>query len=380
MIFLSPYFFLLFLLLPFIIWTDFRSRKKGVYFRSSPLLQKIYGQSKWKYFYLPLVLKVVIFSLFVCILADPVTSSVRTDISKNGIDIAIVFDISKSMLAEDIQPNRITAAKKVMSDFVSRFTSDRLAIVLFAGKPFLSTPLTFDYTALVNTVEQMTTDSIRQDLPGLSGTAMGDGLLVALDTLKGDENQKVSQKQSNLNEKGEPEGGALGSTTNEETEFGVQSTSFSETSMDRKKVIIVLTDGEANMGVDPIIAAKLAKEQGVKIYTLGIGDPDGTDLYVTDKYGQKQYFIDQTGKPLRATLDEKTLTDIADITGGAYYNAKDENSLSLIFHELEKLTKTELKTTSITVRHREYEWFLYGIILLLPFWLWLSFGRFVGRG
>ncbi|OIO76726.1 hypothetical protein AUJ87_02135 [Candidatus Gracilibacteria bacterium CG1_02_38_174] len=304
----------------------------------------------------------------------------RTDISKNGIDIAIVFDISKSMLAEDIQPNRITAAKKVMSDFVSRFTSDRLAIVLFAGKPFLSTPLTFDYTALVNTVEQMTTDSIRQDLPGLSGTAMGDGLLVALDTLKGDENQKVSQKQSNLNEKGEPEGGALGSTTNEETEFGVQSTSFSETSMDRKKVIIVLTDGEANMGVDPIIAAKLAKEQGVKIYTLGIGDPDGTDLYVTDKYGQKQYFIDQTGKPLRATLDEKTLTDIADITGGAYYNAKDENSLSLIFHELEKLTKTELKTTSITVRHREYEWFLYGIILLLPFWLWLSFGRFVGRG
>ncbi|NCP77098.1 VWA domain-containing protein [bacterium] len=93
------------------------------------------------------------------------TSSVRTDISKNGIDIAIVFDISKSMLAEDIQPNRITAAKKVMSDFVSRFTSDRLAIVLFAGKPFLSTPLTFDYTALVNTVEQMTTDSIRQDLP-----------------------------------------------------------------------------------------------------------------------------------------------------------------------------------------------------------------------
>jgi len=155
--------------------------------------------------------------------------------------------------------------------------------------------------------------------------------------------------------------------------------SFSETSISRKKVIIVLTDGEANMGVDPVIAAKLAKEQDVKIYTLGIGDPDGTDLYVTDKYGQKQYFIDQTGKPLRATLDEKTLTDIADITGGSYYNAKDENSLSLIFHELEKLTKTELKTTSITVRHREYEWFLYGIFLLMPFWLWLSFGRFVGR-
>lgn len=156
-------------------------------FRSSKLLQEIYGTGKWKFFYLPLVLKIAIFSLFVSILANPVSLSTRTDVSKKGIDIAIVFDISKSMLAEDIKPNRIEAAKKVMSGFVSRFTSDRLAIVLFAGKPFLSTPLTFDYTALVSAVEQMTTDSIRQDIPGLSGTAMGDGLLVALDTLtKGD--------------------------------------------------------------------------------------------------------------------------------------------------------------------------------------------------
>lgn len=276
-----------------------------------------------------------------CILANPVSSSVRTDISKKGIDIAIVFDISKSMLAEDIKPNRIEAAKKVMSDFVSRFTSDRLAIVLFAGKPFLSTPLTFDYTALVSAVEQMTTDSIRQDIPGLSGTAMGDGLLVALDTLKGDDKDLTNQV--------------------------------------RKKVVIVLTDGEANMGINPTIAAKLAKEQGVKIYTLGIGDPAGTELYVTDRFGTKQYFLDQTGKPIRATLDEKTLISIADITGGKYYNAKDGDSLSSVFKELEKLTKTEMKTTSITVRHPEYEWFLWGIVFLLPVWLWLSFGRFVGR-
>lgn len=137
------------------------------------------------------------------------------------------------MLAEDIVPNRITAAKKVMSKFVSHFTSDRLAIVLFAGKPFLSTPLTFDYTALVNAVEQMTTDSIRQDIPGLSGTAMGDGLLVALDTLKG--NEKTSHRP-------------IGEGS------GVRA-------VERKKVIIVLTDGEANMGINPIIAAKLAKEQ-----------------------------------------------------------------------------------------------------------------------
>lgn len=184
MTFLSPYFFLFFLLVPVIVWIDFRSERQGVYFRSSELLEKVFASGKWKYFYLPLGLKVVIFSLFVCMLANPVTSSTHTEVSKNGIDIALVFDISKSMLAEDIKPNRIEAAKKVMSDFVSRFTSDRFALVLFAGKPFLSTPLTFDYAALVDAVEYMTTDSIRQDIPGLSGTAMGDGLLVALDTLK----------------------------------------------------------------------------------------------------------------------------------------------------------------------------------------------------
>lgn len=170
---------------------------------------------------------------------------------------------------------------------------------------------------------------------------MGDGLLVALDTLKGDE--KV--------------------TTNK----------------GRQKVIIMLTDGEANMGINPMVAAKLAREQGVKIYTLGIGDPAGTELYVTDRFGEKQYFLDQAGKPIRATLDEKMLTSIADITGGKYYNAKDSDSLASVFKELEKLTKTEVKTTSVTVRHPEYQWFLWGIILLLPAWLWLSFGRFAGR-
>lgn len=108
------------------------------------------------------------------------------------------------------------------------------------------------------------------------------------------------------------------------------------------------------MGINPTVAAKLAKEQGVKIYTLGIGDPSGTELYVTDRFGEKQYFLDQTGKPIRATLDEKTLTAIADITGGHYYNAKDENTLIAVFDELEKLTKTEMKTISVTVRHPEY--------------------------
>lgn len=241
--FLSPYFFLLLLLLPIIVILDYKSRKKGIYFRVTPLLEKIYGSSVWRYFYLPLFLKLVIVSLFICILANPVTRSVREEVSKNGIDLAIVFDISKSMLAEDIAPNRLEATKKVISEFIGHFTSDRISLVLFAGKPFLSTPLTFDYAALTDSVERMTTDSIKQDVPGLSGTAIGDGLLVAIDTL--------TREEKNA---------------------------------ERKKVIILLTDGEANMGVDPRIAAKLAREKGVQIYALGIGNPAGTDLYVTDRF------------------------------------------------------------------------------------------------
>lgn len=253
--FLSPYFFLLFLVLPLIVMLDYRSRKKGMYFRVPPLLEKIYGGSIWRHFYFPLFLKLVIVSLFICILANPVTGSVREEVSKNGIDLAIVFDISKSMLAEDIVPNRLEATKKVIAQFIGHFTSDRIALVLFAGKPFLSIPLTFDYPALIDSVERMTTDSIKQDVPGLSGTAIGDGLLVAIDTLTREEKNALTPDPSPSEEKG-----------------------------DRKKVIILLTDGEANMGVDPRIAAKLAREKGVRIYALGIGNPAGTDLYVTDRF------------------------------------------------------------------------------------------------
>lgn len=156
------------------------------------------------------------------------------------------------MLAEDINPNRMSAAKTVMGDFIGHFTSDRLAFVAFAGKAFLSTPLTFDYPALLENVSTITTDSIRQDIPGLSGTAIGDGILLAIDTLTKDTGSEA-----------------------------------------RKKVIILLTDGEANMGMDPLAATKLAREKNIQIYTLGIGNPEGTDLYVTDRFGKKQYFLDQ---------------------------------------------------------------------------------------
>jgi Ca-activated chloride channel family protein len=113
-----------------------------------------------------------VLSLFIIILANPSTSNTKQEETRNGIDIALVLDISKSMLAEDITPNRIEAAKNVITDFISRLKSDRLAITIFAGKPFVSVPLTFDYDALKEFTKNITTDSVNQNQPGLSGTAI----------------------------------------------------------------------------------------------------------------------------------------------------------------------------------------------------------------
>lgn len=337
--FLSPLFFFFLFLSPIIPYVAWRARRTGVYARIPESLRRTYSGGRFMHFYLPLAIDLIVFVLFVCILADPVTVSTRQDVSKKGIDIAIVFDISKSMLAEDIKPNRIGMAKKVMSDFIGKLVSDRLAVVLFAGKPFLSMPLTFDYASLTDAVDHVTTDSIAQQIPGLSGTAIGDGLLVAIDTLT----QSGATPSSYPPEKG-GQGGL---------------------DPRRERVIILLTDGEANMGVNPRSVAKLAAEKGVKIYTIGLGNPQGTELYVTDVFGQRQYFRDQTGAPIKATLDEKMLTFIAETTGGKYYNAQDSSSLSSVFETLSKLTKTEVKTSAIHTYVPQYRFFLLPILFLL---------------
>lgn len=129
------------------------------------------------------------------------------------------------------------------------------------------------------------------------------------------------------------------------------------------------------MGIHPKPVAQLAAQKGIKIYTIGLGDPAGTELYVTDPFGNRQYFRDQTGTPIKATLDEQMLTFIAETTGGKYYNAQDEKALSSIFDTLNKLTKTEVKTTSVREFYPQYMTFLWGIVLLLPIWLWMSWNK-----
>ncbi len=231
------------------------------------------------------------------ILADPRYERTVSERKTEGIDIAFVLDLSKSMLAEDILPNRLEVAKRVIAEFVAKREGDRFGLVAFAGKPFLLSPASPSKTAFSEILLRTTTDSIRQEIPGLSGTAMGDGLLLATDALSGSV---------------------------------------------REKVAIVLTDGEANVGLDPEPVAKYAAERGIRIFTVGIGDPKGTDLFVTDAAtGQKRFFTGPDGKPIRAIVDEPLLRGMAETGSGEYGLAKDAESLARVFDRIDRLTKTE---------------------------------------
>lgn len=325
--FKNPEFFSLLLLVPVILYYELKSNKYWIKFREIELLRKAFWGNIWIK-YIKTFLKVLIFSLFVVIIANPGAYNVMVEESKNGIDIALVMDISKSMLAEDVKPNRIEAAKKVIVNFIQKINSDRLSMVIFAGKPFVSVPMTFDYNTLIQFIENIDTDSINQNIPGLSGTAIWDSLMQAIQSL---DSQIPTEKK-------------------------------------RKKVIILITDWEANVWIDPKTATKYIKEKNIKVYSIWIGDPAGTDLYMTDQFWNKKFFLDNVWKPIKANLDEKTLKYISSETWWEYYLAKNEEKLAEIFAKLAGLNKSkiEVKTTKNFVF--QIEKYLY--LLLVTIWIY----------
>ncbi len=329
--FQNPEFFLLFVLVPILILIEFIRKKFGIKFKDISLLYKIYSTNSIK-FYLELFLKILILSLFIIIIANPGITNVKKEESKKWIDISIVLDISKSMLAEDIGPNRIEAAKKVINSFISKLETDRLAIVIFAWKPFVSVPLTFDYVSLINFIQNLTTDTINQNIPWMSGTAIGDAIIVAADGL-----DKWSNDLQNKN---------------------------------REKVIILITDWEANVWLNPKIATKYVQEKNIKIFTIWIWSKVGSPLFVTNNLWIKEYFRDNFWNPIMAKLDEETLKFIASNTGWKYFNVNSSDTLTQVFDELSKLNKTEVKTEVIKEFNQKYQIFLIFLIFSILVLLW----------
>ncbi len=334
--FLSPIYFVLLLFVPVFVYFELKKRKNWISISFIEDLKNVFPRFNFL-FWTILSLKVLIIFLFVIILANPNIWSSKQKISKEGIDIIIDLDISTSMLAEDIVPNRLEWAKKVISQFVEKLETDRLWILLFAWKPFVSSPLTFDYWALLEYVKNISTDTINQNVYGLNWTAIWDALLMSISSItKEDEKRKKEKKKI------------------------------------REKVIILLSDWEANRWAKPMLAATMAKDKKIKVYTIWIWDPNGTQMYTTDFFWRKVAQKDRFWRPVKSSLDEKTLRQMAELTWWQYFNANDNDTFKKIFEKLALLEKTEVKTEIIKEYTPKYKEFLYILILLILLLLWLK--------
>ncbi len=305
--FLHPQFLFLLLLAPLYGWLLWRKRKEQEAIRVSVLedLAAARGFSFWDFVpYIQTALAFLLIILFAFTLARPQTLHERIETSQEGIDIIIALDVSGSMLAEDLKPNRIEAAKVQIKEFIKKLSTDRLGIIVFAGQAFTQSPLTFDYDILAHYLDDISTDSINRGVRGLNGTAVGDAILAAINRFKQSEN--------------------------------------------RSKVLILLTDGDANTGIDPSVAAKMAKQEDIRLHTIGIGSKDGAPLPVTNAFGQKDYARTQDGSIVKTTFNEEKLKELARIGGGIYARADETEALIKIFENINELEKRPIKTNRLT--------------------------------
>ena len=293
MIFLNKYWFIVwFIIFPLLIFLFLKSQKsKSVKFKFIEDIKKVFPFSKYLFF-TEIVLVSLILGLFILVLANPNKTNIKQNISKNWIDIVLALDISASMQAQDLKPSRIQAAKQIISQFLDKIKNDRVWLVVFAGKPFVSLPLTFDYNVVKQTLKNLSINTIDQNNPALNWTAIWDAILMASNLFKEKKNKK------------------------------------------RTKIIILLTDGDANKWVNPLLAAEFAKNKWIKIYTIWIGSPQWG--YINYQVGP---FIQKVRIP---PLNSKYLQQIAQITNWKFYRATNNQTLEQIFDDLAKLTKTKI--------------------------------------
>lgn len=311
------YLFLLLLLIPYIVWYILKHKKNNATLQMSDT--NIYSDIKKSYkiylLHVPFILRIIVLSLVILILARPQTTNNWQNSEVEGIDIMLAIDVSTSMLAEDLKPNRLEAAKDVAAEFISGRPNDNIGITLFAGESFTQCPLTVDHTVLLNLFQSINSGIVED------GTAVGMGIANAVSRLKD--------------------------------------------SKAKSKVIILLTDGTNNKGdISPLTAADIAKSFGIRVYTIGVGT-NGMAPYPLRVAGTIQYI----NTPVE--IDEKTLTQIAITTNGNYFRATNNSKLKEVYKEIDKLEKTKLNVKQYSKRHEEYQWFavIALLFLLLEFYL-----------
>ncbi len=257
---------------------------------------------------LPMILRCLAYTMVVIVLARPMNRVVE------GIDVMLAMDISVSMLAEDVRPNRLEVAKDVASDFISDRPTDNIGLTIFAGEAFTQCPMTTDHQSLQNILHNVRTDIAANGLIE-PGTAIGMGLANAVTRLKD--------------------------------------------SKTKSKVIILLTDGSNNVGeISPLTAAEIAKSYGIRVYTIGLGTNKASRYPITVN-GTTQYVVSQ------GEIDYKTLQNIALTTNGGFYRATNRKELANIYKDIDTLEKTRFNSQGYAKSFERYQPFALAAFILL---------------
>ncbi len=312
--FASPYcLWLLILLVPVVGYYIWRTLQGGAALQISTVEGVLHAPKSLRYYlrHLPFALRAAAFALLIVALARPQEVEEHTNTSTEGIDIMLSIDVSTSMLARDFKPDRITAAKEVAASFINDRYGDRIGLVAFAGEAFTQSPLTTDQSTLQTLLGRIRSGLIED------GTAIGNGLATAINRLR----------ESDA----------------------------------KSKVIILLTDGVNNRGeIAPMTAAEIAKAQGIRVYTIGVGSRGMAPYPALDMFGQMTFVKQQV------EIDEKTLQNIAQTTGGKYFRATDKAKLKAIYDEINTLEKSKVEITEHTTYHELFlGWLLAAIALLV---------------
>ncbi|MCC8146807.1 MAG: VWA domain-containing protein [Bacteroidales bacterium] len=302
MIFAHPYCFLLLLLLiPMIAWYIWKQKNAQTNIRLSSSEGFLKAPKTYKIYlrHLPFLLRMLAVIFLIIALARPQTTNSWNQTTTEGIDIVLTVDISSSMLAEDLKPNRLEAAKDVAASFINGRPTDNIGLVVFAEESFTQCPLTTDHTVLLNLLKDIRTGIITD------GTAIGHGLATSVSRLR-DSDAK-------------------------------------------SKVIILLTDGTNNRGqIAPVTAAEIAKAYNIRVYTIGVGTRGEAPYPFRTPSGGIVY------QNVQVDIDEPTLTRIAQITGGLYFRATNNAALKEIYEEIDQLEKTKMSVQEYSKRQEEY--------------------------
>jgi Ca-activated chloride channel family protein len=307
------YLYLLLLLVPLVVWYVLRNKHftPKLTVSSVAQLKNVKSSTRRRLRHIPFIFRCLVVVLIIVALARPQSTENKNNVSTEGIDIVLAMDISSSMLARDFKPDRISAAKDVAIQFIADRPNDRIGLVVFSGESFTQSPLTTDHAALINLTKDVKSGMLTD------GTAIGNGLATAVARLK--------------------------------------------ESKSKSKVIILMTDGENNLGeVAPLTAAEIAKTFGIRVYTIGVGTRGKALTPMATDFGVQMGYAD-------VKIDEDMLRKVSQISGGEYFRATDNTKLSEIYNKINELERTKFQVDRYTKRSEEYGLFILlalGILLV----------------